>query len=115
MVVEGKVSLATIEALSRELQGHPDYVKGLNTYWDLRQADISHLDREFFEQVIARFVLKYGRPDRAVAYVVADDLSYGIMRMFEARARLSVEQNYKVFKDVDEAASWLERFNRLPA
>jgi hypothetical protein len=43
-----------------------------------------------------------------VANVVAADLDFGMIRMFEAMMEGRVEHEFRVFRDLDEACEWLD-------
>ena len=75
--------------------------------WDLREASFD-LDAEQVKE-LAGFIkeLKLGPTSRS-ALVVAGDLEFGLVRMYEA-FRESSESQTKVFRDGDLAVEWLNQ------
>jgi hypothetical protein len=84
----------------------PEYPPDVRTLWDLRQLDFKQTDRKFGETLIA---IKQRFPERGtarLAFVVKDDLGFGMSRMYEALAD-RLPQQTKVFKSYSEGENWL--------
>jgi len=51
-------------------------------------------------------------PTSRRAFVVKDDLQYGIAKMFEIHREIAGETGIRVFRDLDEALNWIFSPNR---
>lgn len=75
------------------------------TLFDVRyaQIDISYAEgRDLSAEIGARRSRKKARG----AYLVADDYTYGLARMYSGSAGVHYEEQ-KIFRDLDEAIAWL--------
>ena len=77
------VDLQEVLKVSRALVNHPEFVPGMDTVWNLLEADYRHLRSEDIEGTrrLPR-VSRDERGDARVILVVRDDLGHGLARMF---------------------------------
>ena len=97
----------TIEEIRRAAASVWTDVEGprLRVLWDLRKA------RFEFSTVEVRGLAEFARqnspyPDLRMAFVVARDLEFGLVRIFEALRETS-RARVAVFREKDEALAWL--------
>ena len=107
--VEGRVTNKEfIETFKATLQ-HPDFQPGMGGFCDLRNGELGHLTGDDLYN-LAYSLLQQNEergPTHKLALVVADDLNYGLARMYSAYTENSPVE-VRVFRDTAEAISWLE-------
>lgn len=81
---------------------------GLRILADRRQATItsSSVQMRGAVDLVKDKISKIGKPK--VANVVAKDVDFGMVRMFEMQAESRLPHDFMVFRSVAEACSWLE-------
>lgn len=89
------------------LMARPDYVAGMPLLLDMREIDFSMLDRDGIERLVTGIAEQPGGGPCATALLVAEDLAFGMTRMFEARVDGVDERLRRVFRDPDAALRWL--------
>ena len=105
--VSGRLDMSLIVEQANLAIERPDFVPGMNSLWDLTGAEIKHL---FGDDI--KTAAKIPRKDASergqarVAILVADELGYGMSRIFHAVAGLE-HISYEIFKDEQEARRWL--------
>lgn len=83
-----------------------DYPIDVRTLWDLRQLDFNEIDRSFEEMLIDFRRGFRERRETRLAFVVANDLGYGMMRMYQILSD-DLPQQIGVFREYSEAEDWL--------
>ncbi len=106
--VEGYVDMETLMRRANSAVEDPDFVKGMNSLWDITRAQGEHLYGKDFKQAggVSRKDVDE-RGNARVAVLVADELSHGLVRIFNAMAGLEHLQ-YQIFEDEAEALAWLK-------
>lgn len=102
----GRLSAVELEASVGKIEADPAYRTGLNRMFDLREAQV---DLPMFElRAIAAVESQLAERNcyRRTAIIVADDLSYGTMRVVASLADLA-EASYQIFQNRDAALAWL--------
>jgi hypothetical protein len=107
VVVGTAIGPLTVEEIRRAAASVWRDVEGpsLRVLWDLRLA------RFEFSAVEVRALAEFARqnspyPDLRMAFVVARDLEFGLVRIFEA-LRETARARVAVFREKDEALAWL--------
>jgi hypothetical protein len=114
----GNYLLATIEgALTRddfsqamdEITSSEKYSPEVNTIWDLRKLYFGHMDEDFERSIIAiRYKTDKKRANAKLALVVADDLSFGMARMYQTLSEMNeLSQEIKIFRKAGDARDWV--------
>jgi hypothetical protein len=110
--IEGGV---TFDEIIEYLAKNVDSFIGKPVIWDVGKADFSSVSSDemrFFSQKIKSLSEK--RHGEKTALVSAEDLPFGMMRVFQAFAELdSLEINFRNFRTIDEAKNWLIEENKL--
>lgn len=106
--LKGIVKLQSLLKILKGIYAASDFQTGLNSLWDLREADFGSLVAADFEKVrdlVAQF-WGIGGKSRA-ALVVTGDLEYGFSRMLGIMFQSKSSSEIQVFRDLDEAMKWL--------
>ncbi len=86
--------------------GSNEFSPHVKTLWDIRKVSYDDIKSEFFEKMIS---LRKKFPQRGktkLAFVVDNDLVFGLMRMYEQMSA-ELPQKMMVFKDFEKAEKWL--------
>lgn len=107
-VLIGEVSLEELEDALGEVYGRPDFLPDADTLCDLREADLGQFSRTVVKGVVD-YVAKHrgAKPGARTAVVVGRDLDFGLARMYEQMLVASTDVEVVVFRDIEEARTWL--------
>ena len=107
-VLIGRVSQEELEDALGEVYGRPDFLPDADTLCDLREADLGQFSRTVVKGVVD-YVAKYrgAQPGARTAVVVGRDLDFGLARMYEQMLVASTDVRVMVFRDIEEARTWL--------
>ena len=83
-----------------------EYPPDVATLWDMRALDFRGADSGTARQLVAMRERYPERGEARLAFVVADDLSFGISRMYELLSA-DLPQKIRVFRDYAEGEQWL--------
>ncbi len=103
----GQVAAPQLAALMREIEEDPEFRPGFDRICDLRRANIALPTAQLRDIVTIERALADRGCYRRTAVIVADDLSYGMMRMVTSLADLA-ETSYRIFDDPEAALAWLQ-------
>ena len=85
------------------------YEPGMNSLWDLRDADFSSVMPAEVQSVMDTVRGNWGKGERGrAALLVTRDLDYGLSRMYELLMDGRTSGEIMVFRKKEEAAAWLE-------
>ena len=106
--VGGAPASIDIQQNIEALLTHPDYKDGMSELWDFRQASMVSFDSEELLS-LATYVKKHlQRLAKRVAYVVAEDVDFGIGRMWLTYAEIQeAKQERRLFRKIEDAEQWL--------
>ncbi len=102
-----QLTLEYAATLVKRMMDHPDFKMGLPSIWDLRETDVSSFslnDMQSFMEVNRQY--KDARGDAYIAIVAADDLSFGLSRMYEMLEN-APHLRINVFRDLQSAEKWV--------
>ena len=102
----------TPEELDSELRNayrRPDFRPEAHSLFDAREAQLDAFAGAEVRHVVET-VLKFrgAPPGTRTAIVVGHDLGFGLARMFEQQFEAKEPSDVMVFRDMDEAVSWLK-------
>ena len=104
VLVDKKFSQAMGEITSSE-----EYSPDVNTIWDMRKMDFSQVDESFERLLISirkGVELKRGNP--RLAMLVANDLAYGMTRMYHTFSEMSeLSQEIEIFRKEEDTCNWV--------
>ena len=92
--------LGHMDRLSNDPDFDPDFAQVL----DFTRIDLVEVEPEDVRQLAQRNIFS---PRSRRAFVVKDDLQFGLARMFEIHRELKGETGIRVFRTFDEAMDWI--------
>ena len=92
--------LGHMERLSKD----PDFDPDFSQLVDFTQITALEIEPEDVRQFAQRTIYS---PRSRRAFVVKDDLQFGLARMFEIHRELKGEKGIRVFRNYDEALDWV--------
>lgn len=101
----GKVTLPALAAAQAEARRDPKFDPSYALLFDYTQADGSEIDTAAVKRIASS--TPFG-PAAPRAFVVADEVGYGLVRMFRAYSELAGRGDLvEAFRDRDEAIRWI--------
>ena len=116
VTLDGKITDDELFSSYRDFYLSKDWTPDTHKLCDLSNADLSGISADCIIS-IAEFTKGFFKEQgidtiRSAAFC-PQDLDYGYIRMYQAYAEDSPEE-MQVFRDFDEAKSWLEEHDELP-
>ena len=105
-LIESPLLVDDAKASFQQMRESSEYPVDVPTLWDLRALDFNGVDRDLEDRIIA---LRKAVPERGnarLAIVVADDLGFGMARMYQILSD-ELPQHILVSRDYTEAENWL--------
>ena len=104
--VNEEITFEEIRSSYEAILSHPDYQDGMNSIWDVRNADASKLDTHEIIRIASYFESKLrNRPEYKVAIVVSRDLEYGLSKIYQV-ASADLPAKIRVFDNFEKAKKW---------
>ena len=104
--IRGELVLEELLETLRSLYESPEFRPEQNSLWDVREARLEGLSSDQVKQIgdlVSEHWGKQAAPKSAL--VASKDLAFGLARMYEAR--LESRGQVRVFREMEEALSWL--------
>ena len=111
MRASGALSFEEFAFVLETILTSKEYPVNINTIWDLREADFSSVDSQFWERIIEYRKEFTERNNCRSAMIVSKDLQYGMSRMFEITSEGNIPQQVRVFRDFSEGENWILETN----
>ena len=108
----GAVTVAVMAQAFELLAAHPRYREGMARLWDLRKAHLHGLSSVDLDRIRHYAAAKLSTRGARVAVVVASDVDFGIVRMFQSWEGASLPASMEGFRDVESAEAWLKAGDR---
>jgi SpoIIAA-like len=108
VVATGRASVEGYRALIEAILAHPRFRKHGRVLVDKTQLAMTHLPQHELREIarhFARMSAELGNGRAAI--LVATDVAFGIVRMWEAYVEGHVEFGTRAFRSRDEALAWL--------
>lgn len=86
------------------LSHNPDFKPGFNQLFDFRQATDIRLSEEEIREIARRDIFS---ADSRRAFLVADELQFGLGRMFATYRQMAGEKGIRIFTDAEAARAWV--------
>ena len=102
--ISGPFEVDSYHEVMREITSGRDFASDIATIWDMRTFDFGSFNKEMTEPLVNARKLYPERRGARIAYVVPDQIGYGMMRMFEVMTE--TEESSYVFYDYEKALSW---------
>ena len=105
--LSGAIEAREIRDAFEDMLAHPDFAPGMNSLWDLREAQLETISVEAVQRLVA-FVAKHSeaRGEGRAALVAESDVAFGICRIYEAFAS-ALPTDVRAFRRLEEATEWL--------
>jgi hypothetical protein len=100
----GVLTRADIQGHMDRLSNDPDFDPSYSQILDFTHLSGIEIGPEDVRQFAQRNIFS---PQSRRAFVVKDDLQYGLARMFEIHRELNGETGIRVFRAIDEALDWV--------
>ena len=105
--VTGEMTLDEIKSSYEAILSHPDFQEGMNSIWDMRNADASKFDRQDVIRVARYFETQFkNRAKFKVAVIVFRDLEYDLSKIYQVAAA-DLPAKIGIFNNIEEAKKWL--------
>ena len=105
--VTGEMTLDEIKSSYEVILSHPEFQEGMNSIWDMRNADASKFDRQDVIRVARYFETQFkNRAKFKVAVIVFRDLEYDLSKIYQVAAA-DLPAKIGIFNNLDEAKKWL--------
>ncbi len=101
---DGVLTKADLLGHMDQLSNDPDFDPDFSQVLNFRQINGLELGPEDVRQLAQRNIFS---PRSRRAFVVKDDLQFGLARMFEIHRELKGETGIRVFRTFDEAMDWI--------
>jgi hypothetical protein len=102
--VAGVLTRTDIQGHMDRLSNDSDFDPNYSQIVDFTQLSGVDIEPEDVRQFAERNIFS---PRSRRAFVVKDDLQYGLARMFEIHRELNGETGIRVFRTIDEALDWV--------
>jgi hypothetical protein len=100
----GVLTVEDILQHMEKLSSDPDFDPNFSQLADFTQITSVDFDPEDVRQFAERNIFS---PHSRRAFLVKNDLQYGLARMFEIHRELKGETGIRVFRDMEEATKWI--------
>lgn len=107
----GVLTRADILGHMDRLSNDPDFDPSYSQILDFTQLSGIEIGPEDVRQFAQRNIFS---PNSRRAFVVKDDLQFGLARMFEIHRELKGETGIRVFRTIDEALDWVLAGDAVP-
>ena len=105
--VTGEMTLDEIKSSYEAILSHPEFQEGMNSIWDMRNADASKFDRQDVIRVARYFETQFkNRAKFKVAVIVIRDLEHDLSKIYQVAAA-DLPAKIGIFNDLEEAKKWL--------
>lgn len=101
----GLPALGEFRQAMEQITSGVHYPPTVPTIWDLRTLDFTDFDTQVAKNISAIQTEFPARKNARIAYVVADLLGFGMMRMLQILAEIA--ENSRVFYDYNMAGQWI--------
>ena len=105
--VTGEMTLGEIKSSYEAIISHPEFQEGMNSIWDMRNADASKFDRQDVIRVARYFETQFkNRAKFKVAVIVFRDLEYDLSKIYQVAAA-DLPAKIGIFNNLEEAKKWI--------
>lgn len=109
-VVRGDITLPALTTFLTALYSSKDFNPEYHALWDVRAADFSQVTQPAIQELASFVRVNWaGKQSLRAAIVVSGLFHFGISRMYEQSIGPSAFGKIKIFRDPDEALSWLSK------
>ena len=115
ITVEDFFALAEIGETFQALYSHPLHRAGMDELWDFRKATLENASNQEILNKSTMLRKHIKKSSERTAFVVANDLMYGLISIWNAYADTILRKDRRIFRSYKSAYNWLisERVNHL--
>lgn len=106
---QGELDLERLAVIGPRLHDHPGFGPGFGVIYDLTDCSAERVTMRDLEDLVELVRRRGLREGYRVAYVLPDDLGYGLGRVFAALADGVRGRRRWVTRSLDEAFDWMRR------
>ncbi|MDH5396038.1 MAG: hypothetical protein OEW97_07160 [Gammaproteobacteria bacterium] len=103
--ISGLLDWDKLRQAAENIATSTEFPKDVDTLYDLTEMDFSNITAEF-EQKLIHFRKQLDRGNAKIACLVANDVGFGMGRMYEVLSE-DLPQQVRVFRELNEAQMWL--------
>jgi hypothetical protein len=110
IAVKGQCTLEEYKMAMDEITQSEEYPANINAMWDVREQDFSSITSSTVQSLINISKQYPERGTARAAFIVKDDLAFGMLRMYEITSSMEdsdSSQNLMVFRSYSEGEKWL--------
>lgn len=110
IAVKGQCTLEEYKMAMDEITQSEQYPANINAMWDVTEQDFSGITSSTVQSLINISKQYPERNTARVAFIVKNDLAYGMLRMYEMLSSVEESdssQNLMVFRSYSEGEKWL--------
>jgi Holliday junction resolvase RusA-like endonuclease len=109
MKISGAFNFTKFRSFFESVLNHPDFRPGFKIFCDAREMDFNKMTRSDIDELVKldKDILEK-RGHGKTAFLVKEDLQFGMSRMVELQRDESHRDPLNVFKNLDRARKWLE-------
>lgn len=109
IVVVGKAGVDLFGAAFNAVLDDPDFSPGMDTLWNLMNADVSSISIEEIQSIVDMVEINAQRRGAGRVAIVAErDVDFGVSRIYQALAS-DLDTSVAVFRAVADAEAWFDR------
>jgi len=106
--VVGDLSFAELRAELSALYAQPDFEVDTHVLWDLTEGHLTSFSADEIRQMADFVSGNWGKSGRSrAALVVAQEVDFGLSRMYSALLDTRTKSQVRVFRDLELALHWL--------
>jgi hypothetical protein len=104
--IQHPMTFEEFHEVNRLITQSSEFPPDVRTLWDLRKLDFAEIEQLYQESLIDIRKQYPSRGAARIAFIVADELGYGLLRMYEILSS-DLPQQIQVFQDYSEGETWL--------
>jgi hypothetical protein len=105
--VTGEMTLGEIKSSYEAILSHPEFQEGMNSIWDMRDADASKFENQDVIRIARYFETQFkNRAEFKVALIVSRDFEFDLSKIYQVAAA-DLPAKIEIFNNLEEAKRWL--------
>jgi hypothetical protein len=105
-VLRRRMTTEEFHEINRFVTQSSEFPSDVRTLWDLREVDFAEVEQKYQESLIDIRKQYPSRGAARIAFIVADELGFGLLRMYGILSS-DLPQQIQVFQDYSEGEAWL--------
>lgn len=105
--VEGPVTTVMFDTAMQSITTAAEYAPNVDTIWEFHGADFSAISADGMRSLLAVRARYAVRAGSRTAFVVGNEVAYGMSRMFQLLADGTIPQDLSVHRSIEDAHAWV--------